>query len=62
MCDVFGNLIKHGLQINSFDEFDYSPYSCFQKTIEIEADKFQLKPFGNKIPLVYSIVATKRID
>jgi len=59
LADVFQALINEGLRIDCFNEFDYSPYNCFNKTIQIEEKKFQLLPFGNKIPMVYSLSATK---
>lgn len=59
ISEVLNNLIKNGLTLNSFDEYDYSPYNCFNKTIEFEPKKFQIKHLENKIPMVYSLVATK---
>ncbi len=44
----------------SSDEYNYSPYDCFNKTIEISPNKFRIKHLKNKIPMVYSIVATKK--
>jgi ubiquinone/menaquinone biosynthesis C-methylase UbiE len=58
--EVINNLIRSGLEINSLDEFDYSPYNCFNHTIEIAPKKYRIKHLDNKIPMVYSIVATKR--
>ncbi|MEK7431903.1 MAG: class I SAM-dependent methyltransferase [Cyanobacteriota bacterium] len=60
ISEVFTSLIKNGLEINSFDEFDYSPYNCFNETIEFEPKKYRIKHFENKIPMIYSIVATKK--
>ncbi len=57
--EVINNLIKNGLVINSFDEFDYSPYNCFNQAKETETGKFQIPIFDNKIPMVFAIVATK---
>ena len=51
--------IKNGLEINVFDEFDYSPYNCFLHTIEVEPKKFRIKHLDNKIPMVYALKATK---
>jgi len=59
MSEVINNLIKNGLKINSLDEFDYSPYNCFNLTEEFEPKKFRIKHLDNKIPMVYSVVATK---
>ncbi|MGB5362145.1 MAG: class I SAM-dependent methyltransferase [Aureibaculum sp.] len=60
MSDVINSLIKNGMEINSLDEFDYSPYNCFNKTEEFETNKFRIKHLDNKIPMVYAIVATKK--
>jgi 2-polyprenyl-3-methyl-5-hydroxy-6-metoxy-1,4-benzoquinol methylase len=60
VSEVLNNLIKHGLEIKSFDEFDYSPYNCFNKTIEFEPKRFRIEHLGDKIPMVYSINARKK--
>ncbi len=60
ISEVVNNLIAHGLEINSLHEFDYSPYNCFNKTIEFEPGKFRIEHLNNKIPMVYSIKATKK--
>jgi hypothetical protein len=60
VSEVLSNLIKHGLEIKSFDEFDYSPYNCFNKTIEFEPKRFRIEHLGDKIPMVYSISATRK--
>ncbi len=59
LADVFQSILKVGLTIESFQEYDYSPYDCFNKTVKIDDKKYQLEPFENKIPLVYSLSATK---
>jgi SAM-dependent methyltransferase len=58
--EVLTSLMQNGLTINSFEEFDYSPYNCFNKTIEFEPRKFRIEHFGNKIPMVYALTATKK--
>ena len=60
LSEVINNLIINGLEINSFEEFDYSPYNCFNKTIEFEPKKFRIEPLSNKIPMVYALKATKK--
>jgi len=60
ISEVLTNLLKHGLEIISFDEFDYSPYNCFQPTIEFEKGKFRIQHLDNKIPMVYAIKAVKK--
>lgn len=60
ISEVVNNLIKNGLEINSLDEFDYSPYNCFRKTVEIAPKKYRIAHLDNKIPMVYSIKATRK--
>lgn len=60
ISETLNALINAGLEINQFNEFDYSPYDCFNEIEEVEPGKFRLKPFGNKIPMVYSILANKK--
>lgn len=60
LSEVVNNLIGNGLEINSLDEFDYSPYNCFNKTIEFEPKKFRIEHLNNKIPMVCSVTATKK--
>ena len=60
MSEVVNSLIKNGLEINSLDEFDYSPYNCFNKMVEMEAKTFRIKHLDGKIPMVYAITATKK--
>ncbi len=59
LSDVVESLIKNDLQINSIKEYNYSPYNCFPNMVEFEEGKFVFKKFGDKLPLVYSISATK---
>jgi SAM-dependent methyltransferase len=58
--EIFNGLIKNGLEINSFDEYDYSPYNCFKHTWEPEPGMFRIKHLENRIPIIYSIKATKK--
>jgi SAM-dependent methyltransferase len=59
IAEVFAALIANGLSIKTFQEFDYSPYNCFNKTIEIAPRKYQIEALGNKIPMVYALMAMK---
>lgn len=60
LSEVISSLLKQNLEINHFEEFDYSPYNCFNKTIEFEKGKFRISGFDNKLPLVYSLTAIKK--
>jgi len=60
--EVLNSLIKNGLEVLSFDEFDYSPYNCFKKTVEYEPNRFRIAHLEDKIPMVYAISAMKKYD
>ena len=60
LSEVITSLIQNGLEIKSFQEYDYSPYNCFNKTTEFEPGKFHIEHLGNKIPMVYAVVARKK--
>jgi len=60
ISEILNSLINSGLKINCFNEYTYSPYNCFNETEEFEPNKFRIKHFGNKIPMVYSIKGTKK--
>lgn len=57
LSEVINTLIKNEFEINSFQEYDYSHYNCFNKTIEFKPNKFRIENLEDKIPMVYSIVA-----
>lgn len=59
LSKVINALIKADLHIADFQEYNYSPYDCFENTVEISEQKFQIKALENKIPMVYSIKAQK---
>jgi SAM-dependent methyltransferase len=62
LAEVFTSLIKNGIEINAFEEYDYSPYNCFAKTVEFEPKKFRIAHLGDKIPMVYAIAGTKKVE
>ncbi|SMG28486.1 GNAT family N-acetyltransferase [Sphingobacterium psychroaquaticum] len=60
LSEVMTSLLQNGLSIASFSEYDYSPYNCFNHTIQIEEKKFRIKHLGNNIPMLYALEAVKR--
>lgn len=60
LSDVTNSLINNGLDIISLKEYNYSPYNCFPDMIEIQNGKFVFEKYGGKLPLVYSIKASKK--
>jgi 2-polyprenyl-3-methyl-5-hydroxy-6-metoxy-1,4-benzoquinol methylase len=60
LSEVFQVLVSNGLQIDDLKEYNYSPYNCFSHMEQVGERKFIIKHLGDKIPMVYSIVATKK--
>ena len=58
LSDVITALIKAGLLIESVNEFDYSPYNCFDGMQEKQTGRFYLEHKGHHVPMVYSIKAS----
>ncbi len=57
MSEVVTSLLQNDLTIQRLEEYDYSPYACFNHTVEFEPNKHRIKHLDNKIPMVYAIVA-----
>ncbi len=60
LSEVINALIQENLEIKCLNEYDYSPYNCLNKMVEVEKGKFRIEHIGNKIPLVYAIAAQKK--
>ncbi len=58
-AEVFMSLIGNGLVIKDFQEYDYSPYSCFAGLEADDQGRYRFTRHGRKIPMVYSIVAER---
>ncbi len=59
ISEVITALLNNGLQLTTFEEFNYSPYDCFNNTVEGEPCRYRIKQFGNKIPMLFSLTALK---
>ena len=59
LTEVFEALLQHGLTIKTFKEYNYSPYDCFAGCQKIGTDRYVIEKMGNKLPMVYAIVADK---
>lgn len=60
ISEVFGSLIQNGMNVLNLQEFDYSPYDCFNETIEYEKGRYRIKHLEDKIPMVYALLAQKK--
>jgi SAM-dependent methyltransferase len=57
--EVFAALQGESLVIQNFQEYDYSPYACFNELEKIGDRNFQISHLKGKLPMVYSLVAEK---
>ena len=59
ISEIVSSRLDAGLTIHSFQEYDHSPYNCFEGLHKKEEDKYIIEYLGNKFPLCFSIIATK---
>lgn len=59
--EIINALIKHNMQIKLFNEFPYSPYNCFSNLEQGDDGMWRIKGMGEKMPMMYSIKAVKRL-
>ena len=59
LAEVMTSLLDQGLRISQFKEYDFSPWECFRGMQEDRPDEYRIKKFGNKMPLMYTILAEK---
>lgn len=57
--EVFNSLKDAGLSINTFKEFNYSPYNCLRGMEQAGKKKYRIKKFKDNLPLVYALKAIK---
>ncbi|XOV69047.1 MAG: class I SAM-dependent methyltransferase [Fluviicola sp.] len=57
--EVMTSLLDHGLTIEHFQEYDFSPYDCFGGMQQDGPDEYRITKFGNKMPLMYTLKAIK---
>ncbi len=62
ISELLNALIGAGLQIEFFNEHMFSPYPCFRNVVEAGPDKWHIKGLEGKIPMVFSLKATKPAD
>lgn len=55
LAEIAGALLKTGLQLLDFREYDYSPYNCFPNMEERAPGEFVFGGFGVRMPHVFSM-------
>jgi len=59
MSEIINALLKSGLEIEQFEEYDYSPYDCFPGMSEVSPGKYNFTHQKVSLPILYGIVAKK---
>ncbi len=57
LSEVITVLLEEGLQLQQFEEFDYSLYDCFPKTVEVAPGRWQIQGLEGILPMMYSVKA-----
>lgn len=59
ISEVINALIQAGLNIQSVQEYDYSPYNCFEGLVEVAEGRYAWLHQEQAIPLTYALRAKK---
>lgn len=59
LSTVIHSILQAGLKLADFQEYNYSPYDCFENTVKLADRKFKIKGLEDKIPMIYSLKAVK---
>jgi len=60
ISEVIGALLSNGMTIQAMEEFDYSPYNCFQNMVSDGKTGYYVKGYEGKLPMIYSVKAVKQ--
>lgn len=53
--ETLGALLACGLQLERFDEYDYSPHPCFDDAVAAGPGRYQLEGLEGLLPLVFAL-------
>lgn len=59
LSEPLNGLILHGISIQEFNEYNYSPFNLSGKMIETAPEQFKVKGLEDKIPITYSVIGEK---
>lgn len=59
LTEVINPLLRKGMRLDTFLEFDYSPYDCLPGLEQYEEGKFRFTHIKHRIPMVYALVAVR---
>ena len=59
LSEVIRPLMDEGLQLVDFQEYDYTPYNCFENLEAFAPGKFRFKDVNIRFPYMFSLKMTK---
>jgi 2-polyprenyl-3-methyl-5-hydroxy-6-metoxy-1,4-benzoquinol methylase len=59
LAETVNSLIRHGLRIEFLNEYPWSPFNCFNKSVRGQDGNYRIQGLEDIVPLVYSIKAVK---
>ena len=62
LATVLNALMTTGLVLGDIQEYSYSPYDCFDNTVQVGERTYQVKGLEDKIPMLYSVVMEKSLS
>lgn len=61
LSEVIGSLLNAGLRLEEFQEYPFSPFSCFPNMEMRQPNRYVWKLLGHELPHVYSLKMTKPV-
>ena len=62
ISEIMNSVIEAGIRIESFKEFPFSPYDCFEGLEEGEPGRYYLSGTKHRVPLVYALKGIKTTE
>jgi SAM-dependent methyltransferase len=59
LSEVVNSLANQGLRIEFLNEYPYSPFDCFEKTVKGDDGNYRIRGLEGIIPMVFSLKARK---
>jgi SAM-dependent methyltransferase len=59
LSEVLNSLLRQGLRLEFLNEWPWSPYNCFSKTVRGDDGNYRIRGLEGIIPMVYSLKARK---
>lgn len=59
LAEIIQALLNQGLHLQQFEEFDYSPYDCFNHTVNVGERMWRIKHLDDKLPMMYTLLMEK---